>query len=61
MIERKGRENAAPNSENAELSMPPLKSREAQKHCRVCEALLDHVWLFCGGPFAFCRSAAHRH
>lgn len=60
MFERKGRGNAAPISENAELGIPLFQSREAQKHCRVHEALLDDVWLFCGGPFAFGRSAAHR-
>lgn len=61
MIETKGRENATLNSKNAELGTLPLRSREAQEHCRVHEALLDHVWLFSGGLFSFCRSAAHRH
>lgn len=61
MIEKKGRGKAIANSRTADLSTLPLKGSEAREHLRVQGAALTHLWLPCGGPFAFCRSAAHRH
>lgn len=54
MIEREGREDAVPNSNSADSSTLPSKGSAAQECCSVCEALLDHLWLLCGGSFAFC-------
>lgn len=59
MIEREGREDAVPNSNSADSSTLPSKGSAAQECCSVCEAPLDHLWLLCGGSFAFCLLHGH--